>query len=333
MVHLKIDMDDEILNLLRNPPYDFISGQEISRQLKVTRTAVWKRINHLRKIGYEIEGETHSGYRLIRSPDLLLPSEVKPLLRTKWMGRTLHYFQSIDSTNSKAYQLAMEGAEEGEVVVAESQSQGKGRLGRQWFSPPFLNLYLSVILRPKIPPHQASMMTLMAAVATAEAIQHSAGLDPKIKWPNDLLLRERKVAGLLNEIHSEADRIHFIILGIGVNINMETKMFPREIRQKATSLRIEKGEMISRKDFIQILLQRLERWYSTLLEEGPSAILEAWRKWAEIKGRWIKVISFGEALLGRAIDIDSDGALVIETKEGGEKRILAGDVEYFDNRR
>jgi len=333
MVHLKIDMDDEILNLLRNPPYDFISGQEISRQLKVTRTAVWKRINHLRKIGYEIEGETHSGYRLIRSPDLLLPSEVKPLLRTKWMGRTLHYFQSIDSTNSKAYQLAMEGAKEGEVVVAESQSQGKGRLGRQWFSPPFLNLYLSVILRPKIPPHQASMMTLMAAVATAEAIQHSAGLDPKIKWPNDLLLRERKVAGLLNEIHSEADRIHFIILGIGVNINMETKMFPREIRQKATSLKIEKGEMISRKDFIQILLQRLERWYSTLLEEGPSAILEAWRKWAEIKGRWIKVISFGEALLGRAIDIDSDGALIIETKEGGEKRILAGDVEYFDNRR
>jgi len=333
MVHLKIDMDDEILNLLRNPPYDFISGQEISRQLKITRTAVWKRINHLRKIGYEIEGETHSGYRLIRSPDLLLPSEVKPLLRTKWMGRTLHYFQSIDSTNSKAYQLAMEGAKEGEVVVAESQSQGKGRLGRQWFSPPFLNLYLSVILRPKIPPHQASMMTLMAAVATAEAIQHSAGLDPKIKWPNDLLLRERKVAGLLNEIHSEADRIHFIILGIGVNINMETKMFPREIRQKATSLKIEKGEMISRKDFIQILLQRLERWYSTLLEEGPSAILEAWRKWAEIKGRWIKVISFGEALLGRAIDIDSDGALIIETKEGGEKRILAGDVEYFDNRR
>jgi BirA family biotin operon repressor/biotin-[acetyl-CoA-carboxylase] ligase len=333
MVHLKIDMDDEILNLLRNPPYDFISGQEISRQLKITRTAVWKRINHLRKIGYEIEGETHSGYRLIRSPDLLLPSEVKPLLRTKWMGRTLHYFQSIDSTNSKAYQLAMEGAKEGEVVVAESQSQGKGRLGRQWFSPPFLNLYLSVILRPKIPPHQASMMTLMAAVATAEAIQHSAGLDPKIKWPNDLLLRERKVAGLLNEIHSEADRIHFIILGIGVNINMETKMFPREIRQKATSLKIEKGEMISRKDFIQILLQRLERWYSTLLEEGPSAILEAWRKWAEIKGRWIKVISFGEALLGRAIDIDSDGALIIETKEGGEKRILAGDVEYFDNKR
>ncbi len=333
MVHLKIDMDDEILNLLRNHPYDFISGQEISRQLKVTRTAVWKRINHLRKMGYEIEGETHSGYRLIRSPDLLLPSEVKPLLRTKWMGRTIHHFQSIDSTNSKAYQLAMEGAEEGEVVVAESQTQGKGRLGREWFSPPFLNLYLSVILRPKISPHQASMVTLMAAVATAEAIQQATGLDPKIKWPNDLLLRERKVAGLLNEIHSEADRIHFIILGIGVNINMEIKMFPKEIRQKATSLRMEKGEMISRKDFIQILLQRLERWYLTLLEEGPSAILEAWRKWATIKGRWVKVISFGETLLGRAIDIDSDGALIIEMKEGGQKRILAGDVEYFDNRR
>lgn len=321
-------MDEEILKLLKKHPSDFISGEKISRQLKVTRTAVWKRINYLRKMGYEIEGETHSGYRLIRSPDLLTPSEVKPDLKTKWMGKRIHHFLEIDSTNLKAYRLAMEGAEEGEVVVAESQSQGRGRLGRKWFSPPYLNLYLSVILRPRIPPHQASVMTLLAAVATAEAIQSSSGLIPSIKWPNDILLGEKKVAGLLNEIHSEADRIHFIILGIGVNLNMEAKMFPEEIRQKATSLRIERGEPIPRKEFFQILLQRLEGWYSIFFKEGPSAILNAWRGWASLQGKLVKVTSFGHMLVGKAVDIDSDGALILETEDGKQKRILAGDVEY-----
>ncbi len=329
MGDLKIHIDEAILKLLKNPPSDFISGEEISRQLKVTRTAVWKRINHLRKMGYEIEGETHSGYRLIRSPDLLIPSEVKPDLKTQWMGKTIHHFLEIDSTNSKAYQLAMEGAEEGEVVVAESQSQGRGRLGREWFSPPYLNLYLSIILRPKIPPHQASLMTLMAAVATAEAIYSFSGLKPSIKWPNDLLLGEKKVAGLLNEIHSEADRIHFIILGIGVNLNMEVRMFPKEIRAKATSLKIERGEEVSRKEFLQILLQTLESWYSIFFKKGASAILDAWRGWANLQGRLVKITSFGDTLVGKAIDIDSDGALILETKNGERKRILAGDVEYF----
>ncbi len=329
MGDLKIHIDEAILKLLKNSPSDFISGEEISRQLKVTRTAVWKRINHLRKMGYEIEGETHSGYRLIRSPDLLIPSEVKPDLKTQWMGKTIHHFLEIDSTNSKAYQLAMEGAEEGEVVVAESQSQGRGRLGREWFSPPYLNLYLSIILRPKIPPHQASLMTLMAAVATAEAIHSFSGLKPSIKWPNDLLLGEKKVAGLLNEIHSEADRIHFVILGIGVNLNMETRMFPKELWTKATSLKIERGEDVSRKEFFQILLKTLERWYATFLKEGATAILDTWRRWATLRGRLVKITSFGDTLVGKAIDIDSDGALILETKDGTQRRILAGDVEYF----
>lgn len=196
-------MDDEILRLLREYPSAFLSGEEISRRLKVSRTAVWKRMERLRAMGYEIEGSTRSGYRLVQAPDLLTPSEIKPLLKTKWMGKRIHHFQTIDSTNSKAYQLALSGAEEGEVVLSELQEKGKGRLGRQWFSPPSLNLYLSVILRPRIPPHQAPLITLMAAVATADAIRKFSGLLPSIKWPNDILLRDRKVAGLLNEIHSE----------------------------------------------------------------------------------------------------------------------------------
>src|SRR4030067_2893626 len=160
------------------------------------------------------------------------------------MARTIHYFQTIDSTNSEAYQLALQGRKEGEVVIAESKMKGRGRLGRHWFSPPFLNLYLSVVLRPRIPPYRASLITLMAAVATADAIQKYSGLFPLIKWPNDILLGGRKVAGLLNEIHSEMDQIHFVILGMGVNLNMEEQMFPREVRPVATSLKIEMGDTI-----------------------------------------------------------------------------------------
>jgi BirA family biotin operon repressor/biotin-[acetyl-CoA-carboxylase] ligase len=321
-------MDDEILQLLRGSPSAFLSGEEISRRLKVSRTAVWKRMKRLRMLGYEIEASTRSGYRLIQSPDLLTPSEIKPILKTKWVGKAIRHFHTLDSTNSKAYQLALNGAEEGEVVISESQEKGRGRLGREWFSPPFLNLYLSVILRPKISPHQASLITLMAAVATADAIQKFSGLFPLIKWPNDILLRGRKVAGLLNEIHSEMDRIHFVILGIGVNLNTEEKMFSKEIRAGATSLKVEMGQTISRKVFLQSLLQELEKWYTILKKEGNGVILKAWRDRAHIKGRRVKVTSFGETWVGRAIDVDSDGALILETAGGKRKRVVAGDVQY-----
>ena len=321
-------MDEEILQLLRDHSSEFLSGEEISLRLKVSRTAVWKRIGRLRALGYEIEASTRSGYRLIGSPDLLTPSEIKPILKTKWLGKTIHHFGTLDSTNAQAYQLALDGAEEGEVVISESQEKGKGRLGRQWFSPPFLNLYLSVILRPKIPPHQASLITLMAAVATADAIRQFSGLLPLIKWPNDILLRDRKVAGLLNEIHSEIDRIHFVILGIGVNLNTDESMFSKEIRAAATSLMIEMGQTISRKVFLQVLLQELERWYSIFINEGSAVILKAWRSRAHIKGRRVNVTSFGETLAGVAIDVDSDGALILETEEGKRRRVVAGDVKY-----
>lgn len=321
-------MDEEILRLLRSHPSDFVSGEEISRLLKLSRTAIWKRVKKLRTLGYVIEALPRMGYRLIQSPDLLLPSEIDPLLGTEWMGKKVHYFNSIDSTNSTAYQLALNGAEEGEVVIGESQKKGRGRLGRQWVSPPFLNLYLSVVLRPKIPPHQASLITFMAAVAAAETIERHSGLTPSIKWPNDLLLRKKKVAGLLNEIHSETDRIHFVILGMGINLNMDAKEFPKEIRSKATSLKEERGQPVSRKAFAALLLEELERWYEVFLKEGGAPVLRAWRDRAQIQGKNVRVTSFDEVLIGRAIDVDSDGALILETRGGERKRIVAGDVEY-----
>lgn len=321
-------MDDEILRLLKAHPFQYLSGEEISRRLKKSRTAIWKRIEHLRSLGYEIEASTRSGYRLVRSPDLLTPAEVLPFLKTRWMGRKIHYFTRLGSTNSTAYELAAQGAEEGEAVVAESQERGKGRLGRIWFSPPFLNLYLSVILRPGWPPHQAPLITLMGAVATAETIERFCGLHPVIKWPNDLLLGGRKVAGLLNEIQSETDRIHFIVLGIGVNLNVDRTTFPEAIQPLATSLREELGRTISRKDFLCLLFERLEEWYTRLKGEGRDPILQAWKEWAQISGQRVRVTSFGEVLSGVAIDIDSEGALLMRTEDGMTRRVVAGDVEY-----
>jgi BirA family biotin operon repressor/biotin-[acetyl-CoA-carboxylase] ligase len=321
-------VDEAILKLLKQHEPAFLSGQEISRRLKISRTAVWKRIKNLEGLGYEFEASTRSGYRLIGSPDLLAPWEVQPLLRTKRLGRKLHYYRSLDSTNASAYQLALKGAGEGEVVVAESQQKGRGRLGRQWFSPPFLNLYVSIILRPEIPPGEAPLLTLMAAVAAAETLGQFSRLVPVIKWPNDILVGGRKIAGLLNEMQSEVDRVHFVILGIGVNLNVKPEDFPPEIRSMATSVRRETGAAVSRKMFLCSLLLNIEKWYDTFLKKGREPILETWRNRARIKDKNVRVSSFGEVLAGIAVDIDSDGALILKTKDGKERRVVAGDIEY-----
>lgn len=201
-------------------------------------------------------------------------------------------------------------------------------MGRPWYSPPSSNLYLSVILRPKIPPPQASLLTLMAAVATAEAIREFSGLRPVIKWPNDILLSGRKTAGLLNEIRSDTGRVHFVILGFGVNLNMDGKSFPGEIRKVATSLKQEMGRAVSRNDFLQVLLQKLEAWYELFLKEGASPILQAWRDRAQMKGRPVRVNASGQTWTGVAVDIDSDGSLILRTADGQIKKIVAGDVGY-----
>ncbi len=322
-------MDEDILKLLKQNEGNFISGEKISRTLNVSRTAIWKRIKKLRELGYEIDASPRAGYRLISCPDILLPAEIKQILETRWIAKKIHYFQKVDSTNSIAYQLAMQGADEGEVIIAETQEKGKGRLGRQWFSPPYLNLYISIILRPEILPNQASMITLLSAVSTAESIKKYSDINPSIKWPNDILIGGKKVAGILNEIDSETDRIHFIILGIGININIGKEEFPKDIREYATSLKIETGREVSRKEFICFLFKEIEDWYERFIREGNKPVLDAWRRWADIKDKMVRVSSFKDEVIGKAIDIDSDGALIIEDKDGKLMRIIAGDVEYL----
>ena len=245
-------------------------------------------------------------------------------------GKPFHYFREIDSTNSHARALAEAGAAEGTVVVAESQSQGRGRLGRRWESPAFSNLYLSVLLRPKIAPAHAAQITLMAAVALADAVDEYVPGQVAIKWPNDILIGKKKLAGILTEASCDAERIHHVILGIGINLNYTSTAMPEEIRRRATSLLEITGKPVHRESFLQGLLQGIERCYGELELAGFAALAQRWQSYFAWRGRRVRVESFDQVTIGTAKGIDKDGALMIDD-QGREQRILAGDVIPLEN--
>lgn len=238
----------------------------------------------------------------------------------------LHYFSEIDSTNKQARELAESGALEGEIVIAEQQTRGRGRLGRSWVSPPFLNLYLSIILRPKLPPAHAAQITLMAAVALADTVARFAPDPPAIKWPNDILLRGKKLAGILTESSITAERVNYVILGLGVNLNFPHALMPDVIRQHATSLMECAGKTVSREAFLGRLIHDLDRCYGILGEAGFDAIAPQWEARFNFHGRRVRVEMGDEALAGVARGIDRDGALIVEGEGGQCHRVVAGDV-------
>src|SRR5512147_472545 len=233
--------EELVLGFLAEAGDEFVSGEAISDKLGLTRAAVWKHVEALRAQGYRIDAVPARGYRLSAIPDRLTPLELRPLLNTHDIGQVLHHFEVISSTNDHARELAEEGAGHGEVVIAESQTGGRGRRGRPWVSPPGRNAYFSVILRPDLPPSRAPELTLLASVALCDALRQ-ANVPAAIKWPNDLLVGDRKIAGILTELASEPERVHWAVVGIGVNVNAAAEDFPAELRDVATSVRIERGE-------------------------------------------------------------------------------------------
>src|SRR3990172_5872681 len=247
-------------------------------------------------------------------------------LATKRLGTKFHYFEEIDSTNSHARRLAETGAPEGEVVIAERQFEGRGRLGRSWESPPYSNLYFSLLLRPALAPVHAPQMTLMAAVALADTVAAFVVEPPAIKWPNDILLQGRKVAGILTESSCDAKRIEFVILGIGVNLNFPRERMPETIRDRATSLMEVAGNSFSRELVLRRLLQDLDRCYGTLEDFGYDAIAPRWQARFGLKGKTVRVEMGGDVLIGQAVGIDRDGALLVEDDRGERQRVVAGDV-------
>jgi BirA family transcriptional regulator, biotin operon repressor / biotin---[acetyl-CoA-carboxylase] ligase len=318
--------EELILGLLVDGGLEYVSGEALSGKLGLSRTAVWKVVNALRGHGYRIEAVPSRGYRLVETPDRLTALEVLPLMETHELGRTLHSFETVDSTNAVAFRLAVEGAEHGELVVAEHQTQGRGRRGRSWSSPHHLNLYCSFVLRPELPPQRAPELTLLAAVAVAESLR-AVGVPADIKWPNDLLVGGRKVAGILTELSADPDRVHFVVLGIGVNLNADTADFPPELAQLATSALRVTGQAVPRAAFAAALSLRLEHWLELHALEGFGPVRERWRALSATLGQEVLVTSERLEIRGVALDIDEDGALRIRTGDGREVRVLAGDVE------
>jgi len=320
------DIRREVLRLFHERPDEFISGAEISQRLGVSRTAVWKHIRQLREAGYAIEAVTSRGYRLEASPDLLLAAEIQAGLRTERIGRTMHCFPLTDSTNLRASEAAEQGAPDGTVLIAEEQSSGKGRLGRRWSSPAGVNLYASLLLRPPIVPWCAPQLTFVAALAVVEAIERVGGVKAAVKWPNDVLIAGRKIAGVLSEMRAESDRVHYVILGVGVNLNMRREQFPDDLRYPATSLLLERGEGVSRSAFVRCFLERFEYYYQMFLAEGFDAIRPTWDAHCAMLGERVRVEQEPQALTGLAIGLDADGSLLVRDDDGRLHNIYAGDV-------
>ncbi|WP_407407135.1 biotin--[acetyl-CoA-carboxylase] ligase [Peribacillus sp.] len=324
---MQSDLRTKLMQALSKANGTFISGQEIAEYIGCSRTAVWKHIEDLRGEGYMVEAVRKKGYRIVSAPEKVSESEIQFGLETKALGKMIHYQESVESTQKIAHQLANEGAEEGTLVIAEEQVSGKGRLMRSWHSPKFSGIWMSLILRPKIPLHQAPQLTLLAAVAVAQAIEDVTELQPQIKWPNDLLINRKKVTGILTEMQAESDRIHSVIIGIGMNINQQKEDFPEDLQEKASSLSIESGVKISRAKVIQRVLLRLEDLYTLYLQEGFMPIKLLWESYAISLGQILKASTVNDTIVGKALGITDAGVLLLEDDQGTIHSIYSADIE------
>ncbi|KQC47026.1 MULTISPECIES: biotin--[acetyl-CoA-carboxylase] ligase [Geobacillus] len=321
------DTRKKLLELFAEANGEFLSGQKISERLGCSRAAVWKHIEELRKEGFELEAVRRLGYRIVSTPDKVTANEIQLGLKTETLGHTIHFFEEVDSTQRIAAKLAYEGAPEGTLVVAEEQKAGRGRLDRKWFSPKGTGIWMSLILRPPIPPQRAPQLTLLVAVAISQAIQEVTGLVPNIKWPNDILLHGKKGVGILTELQADPDRVHSVIVGIGINVNQTAEQFPEDIRAIATSLAIEKGERIKRAPLIQEILLRIERLYKQYLAHGFRSIKLLWEGYAVSIGKPVTARTLGGTIRGIARGITEDGLLILEDEEQNTHYIHSADIQ------
>jgi BirA family biotin operon repressor/biotin-[acetyl-CoA-carboxylase] ligase len=320
---------NRLLSSLKEAAGSWVSGEELSRRLGVTRTAIWKHACSLRAEGHVIESSTRKGYLLREALDRLVPSEIEASLRTARLGRPIVFEREVDSTNRLARDLAIAGAAEGTIIVAEAQTAGRGRKRRTWYSPPGEGIYLSLVLRPGFQPAEAPKTTLLAGVALAEALLPVVPNRVTIKWPNDILAGGKKVAGILVEAATQIDAIDYMIVGIGINVNTPAEGFPAELREKATSLAAEIGHPVSRADIIGDFLERFEQEYCRVGREGFGPLIRRWRELSDMEGRRVRVHGFGGPLEGAIAGIDDDGVLLLTGANGVIERVIAGDVEYI----
>lgn len=319
----------QLLKLFSEHNGEFLSGQMISETLGCSRTAIWKHIEELRKDGFELEAVQRKGYRIISKPDRLSGNEIGLGLKTNILGHYVHYEDSVSSTQKIAHKLSYEGVPEGTIVVAEEQVAGRGRLERTWFSPKFTGIWFSLILKPTIPPQQAPQLTLLTAVGVVRGIKAATGIQCEIKWPNDILINGKKIVGILTELHAEADRIHSVIIGIGINVNQQLEHFSDELREKATSLAIVKGIKLNRSEILQAILKEIEDLYLDYLENGFQVVKLLWESHAVSIGKQITARTYNGTLIGKALGITDNGVLLLEDHAGEIHPIYSADIEII----
>jgi BirA family biotin operon repressor/biotin-[acetyl-CoA-carboxylase] ligase len=316
---------DKLIHLLAKNATVVVPGPKIASEIGVTRSTVWMYIEKLRALGVEIKGHQSSGYQLQKLPDILAPSLVRPELGDNAIGHRIVHFFRTESTNTAALELAAKGAAHGTVVVAEEQTAGRGRFGRSWYSEQSSGIYASIVLRPPLAPAVAPVLTLMAAVAAHQAISTTTGLPADIRWPNDVLVNGKKVCGILTEMSAEVDRLHAVVLGIGINVNH--REMPSELKSIATSLRIEAGKTISRAQILVALLKELERKYHLLLDEGSAAIARRWAAASTFaEGKRVRVLSGTGQFVATTVGLESNGALRVRREDGREELLVSGEV-------
>ena len=317
-------MKEEILRLLRSAD-GYISGQELCNRFGVSRTAVWKAINQLMEAGYEIEAQQNKGYKLMAAPDLMTEAEIKSLMHTDWVAKEVLYFDTIDSTNTKAQELAEKGYPSGTLVVADKQESGKGRRGRSWVSPSGTGIFMTLMIKPDINPNNASMLTLVAALAVAKAITSVTGEEAMIKWPNDIVVNGKKVCGILTEMNAQFDYINHIVVGIGINVHNES--FPEEISQMASSLMIEAGgKRFHRAQIIAETMSYFEQYYDTFLKtQDLSALVREYDELLVNRNKSVRVLDPKEPFDGKAMGITPKGELIVDTWES-RKLVSSGEV-------
>jgi BirA family biotin operon repressor/biotin-[acetyl-CoA-carboxylase] ligase len=321
-----VTTDAKILSALRAHPGG-VSGAQLAEQLAISRAAVWARIEDLRRAGYDIAASPHFGYRLENSPDALHADDLLARLgKTKIIGRDIRVLEETSSTNDVAEKLARDGVPEGVVVFAESQTKGRGRLGRKWISPTHKGLWFSVLLRPNFHPQETTQLTVISATAVRRAIKTICGLHADIKWPNDILLGRKKVAGILTEMSAEMDRVRHVILGIGLDVNLERDEFPAELKNIATSLRAESGEKISRAELAVEILRELDFDYGRIRAGKFSEVADEWESACVTIGKNVTVHVGDRKFRGHAEALDDDGALLVRTEHGLLERVIGGDV-------
>lgn len=328
---MTMTIDARILKALRAAGSNGMPGTEISRQLGVSRAAIWARIEELRTAGYKIIASPHHGYQLISGPEGLVADDlISRLENPRVIGREIRVFRETRSTNEIMEKLAVDNLAEGIVVFAESQTAGRGRLGRRWISPPGKGLWFSILLRPPLRPQEMTRLTIASVTSIARALRNYLGLKPEIKWPNDLLLRGRKVAGILTELNTEPDRIKYAILGIGLNVNLEARDLPDDLHSFATSLLLELGRPLDRAELAVQLLREIDRDYERICTGQFDTVAREWSQQCRTLGNYVSATVGPNQVRGWAESLDTDGALIIRNDHGHLQRIIGGDV-FIEN--